>query len=131
VAVFSSWQEGAPDRFAYRIPGGAAGIVIGSRRWDRTKPSSPWIESTTSPTRMPSPIWGSETTNAHVLGTGTLDGRRVVTVSLLARSVPAWFTIDLDAGTLRPLSMQMTAAAHFMHNAYTGFNSGAKISPPR
>ena len=58
IEVFSRWQESAPDRFAYRIPGGAAGIAIGSRRWDRTKPSSAWIESTTSPTRMPSPIWG-------------------------------------------------------------------------
>ena len=131
VEVFSHWQEGAPDRFAYRIPGGAAGIAIGSRRWDRTKPSSAWIESTTSPTRMPSPIWGLQTTNAHVLRTGTLDGRRVVTISLLARSVPAWFTIDFEAGTLRPLALRMTAAAHFMHNAYTGFNSGPKIRPPR
>ena len=80
---------------------------------------------------MPSPIWGLQTTNAHVLRTGTLDGRRVVTISLLARSVPAWFTIDFEAETLRPLALRMTAAAHFMHNAYTGFNSGPKIKPPR
>ena len=131
LAVLADWREAAPNRFAYRIPGGSAGIVIGSRRWDRTAPSSRWEASTTSPSRMPSPIWGSQTTNAHVLGRGTLRGRRVVTVSVLARSLPAWFTIDFDARTLRPLSLRMTAAAHFMHNSYTSFNSGPPIVPPR
>jgi hypothetical protein len=131
VAVFAQWREAAPDRFEYTIPGGASGVVIGARRWDRTAPSSRWEASTTSPSRMPTPIWGFQTTNAHVLGHTTRHSRRVVTVSLLAPSLPAWFTIDFDARTLRPLSLKMTAAAHFMHNSYTSFNSGAEIRPPR
>ena len=37
-AVSSLWLE-APDRLAYQIPGGAEGIVIGNRRWDRRHPT--------------------------------------------------------------------------------------------
>ena len=51
-------------------------------------------------------------------------------VSLLNRSIPAWFTISLDRKLL-PRSLDMTAAAHFMHHDYLSFNRPLRIEPPR
>jgi hypothetical protein len=128
--VVSHWTEIAPDRFAYRIPKGASGIEIGSRRWDQASPGARWIGSTTQPIPMPAPIWGtSRITNAHVLGAGKVDGRPVTVVSLLNRSIPAWFTISFDR-QLRPRTLDMTAPAHFMHHEYLSFNRPLKIRPP-
>jgi copper transport protein len=125
--VVSKWKLAAPDLLSYTIPGGPAGIVIGSRRWDRPSPQGRWRKSSGSPLRALAPLWGSRTTNAHFVRVR----RRVLVVSLLNRSLPAWFTISFDRRTLRPLSLKMTAAAHFMHQRYTSFNRPLRIVPPR
>ncbi len=124
--VLSRWKLAAPDRLSYRIPGGPAGIIIGSRRWDRTSPLAPWRKAGASPLRIPSPTWGSAVSNAHLVRAG----RSVLVVSMLNRSLPAWFTIRFDRRTLRPLSLEMTAAAHFMHQRYTSFNRPLEIRGP-
>ena len=130
--VISHWLEAAPDRLQYTIPHGPAGIVIGAQRWDRSGPSARWVHSVTQPLDVPSPIWeSSRPTNAHLLGMTTIDSRRVVVVSLLDRSLPAWFTIRFDAHTLHPVSLDMTAAAHFMHHDFLSFNRPVPIRPPR
>jgi copper transport protein len=126
-SVVSRWKLQAPNRLSYTISGGPAGILIGGRRWDRSSPGGSWQESRLTPLRVPSPLWGSGTGNAHLVGAG----RSVLEVSLLNRSLPAWFTIRLDRRTLRPLSLDMTAAAHFMHHRYTSFNHPVRIAPPR
>ncbi len=64
--------------------------------------------------------------NAHLVRAG----RSVLVVSMLNRSLPAWFTIRFDRRTLRPLSLEMTAAAHFMHQRYTSFNRPLEIRGP-
>jgi hypothetical protein len=52
-------------------------------------------------------------------------------VTMLDRAVPAWFTLWLDARTLLPKRLQMTATAHFMKHRYVGFNRPVAIEPPR
>ena len=124
-AVVSRWRLEAPDRLEYKIRGGTAGIVIGKRRWDRT--GRRWIPSPSQRLRMPAPTWGSADANAHVLES---QGSFVV-VSLLNRSLPAWFTIRFDRRTLLPRSLDMAAAAHFMRHRYTSFNRPLQIRPPK
>jgi hypothetical protein len=131
TGIVSRWNEVAPDRFDYRIDGGPAGIVIGRRRWDATSPGGRWTRSDIQPLRVPIPIWGSRPTNIHLLGTRLAGGRRVEIVSLLVPSIPAWFTIRFDRKTLHPISLGMTAAAHFMRHTYLSFNRPLKVRPPR
>src|SRR5581483_10462310 len=35
AVIQTTWRVAAPSRFAYDIEGGASGIAIGARRWDR------------------------------------------------------------------------------------------------
>ena len=128
-AVTSLWRIGAPDRVAYRVRGGYAGIVIGGKRWDKA-PGGHWVESVQSaPLTQPVPTWNS-VANAHLLGSGTVGGRPVWIVSFFDRTIPAWFTVKIEKSTMRTLNTEMMATAHFMHDAYGAFNSTRPISPP-
>jgi hypothetical protein len=128
--VTSHWRVAAPSSAAYRIPGGASGIVIGPRRWDKLTPNGRWVESAqTAQITQPVPFWSSAT-NAHVVGSGTVDGRAVWIVSFYDPSIPAWFVATFDKATKRTLKLQMMATAHFMHDTYGAFNDAPKITPP-
>jgi copper transport protein len=130
-AIHTTWELNAPDRVAYRIDGGAQAIVIGGRRWDRTSSRAAWQASVASPLRQPEPFWGSDPiSNARLLGEGRVGGRRVLVLSFLVRSVPAWFTIWIEPGSSRLLRLRMTAAAHFMLHDYRDFNAVPPIRPP-
>ena len=126
TGISTLWTQVAPNRLEYSIRGGADGIVIGRTRWDRATPSARWVKSAIQPITAPAPLWGSRNTNARLLSR-TKDS---YVVSLLNRSIPAWFTISLDRKLL-PRSLDMTAAAHFMHHDYLSFNRPLQIEPPR
>jgi Copper resistance protein D len=131
-SVTTAWRFRAPDRLAYRnLPRGSEAIVIGARRWDRASSRASWHESAQEPVRQPVPPWSSATASAHLLGTETVDGRKVLRISFVDRSTPAWFTIFVDAATYRTTRVDMVAQAHFMHQANRGFNRGAAIRAPR
>jgi hypothetical protein len=65
-----------------------------------------------------------------LLGSGTVGGRPVWRVSFVDPSVPAWYTVSIDKRTYRTLALQMTAPAHFMRQAYSGFDEPVSIVPP-
>jgi hypothetical protein len=129
--IVSTWTQVAPNRFEYRIRRGAAAVIVGAKRWDKTSPTGHWIRTTAQPIRVPEPIWAGAIANAHLLGTTRIGGRKVDVVSFFNSGIPAWFTIDVDAKTLRPVSLQMIAAAHFMHHDYTSFDPALRVVPPR
>jgi hypothetical protein len=129
--LVSTWRMQAPDRMSYAIPGGASAVVIGTRRWDRTKPGGKWVESQTPALQLPAPAWSNPTVNAHVIGTATVAGRPVWLVSFVNPSVPAWFTAWIDRKTYRTLRLRMTAASHFMLHRYVEFDRPLGIKPPR
>jgi copper transport protein len=114
-----------PNRLEYRIRGGAAGIVIGARRWDRPRRGA-WVASPQQPIPQPEPVWGGSVSNAYVLEAT----RSTYVVSFLNPTGPAWFTISFDRRTLLPQTMSMTASAHFMSHRYRGFNAPLRIKPP-
>jgi hypothetical protein len=114
-----------PNRLEYRIRGGASGIVIGSRRWDRAR-GGRWEVSEQTPLPQPEPIWVGRITNAYVLANTASD----FVVSFLNRNGPAWFTVRLDRRTMLPRELSMTAAAHFMTHRYTRFNAPPRIKAP-
>jgi hypothetical protein len=129
--LLTTWQLKAPDEVEYRIRGGAAAVVIGERRWDRDRPGAPWRRSQQLPAlSVPRPAWGAVATNARLLGTGRVGGRRVWVVSFANPTTPAWFTAWIDRETHRPLQLRMTAAAHFMFHRYLEFDRPLRIVPP-
>jgi hypothetical protein len=114
-----------PNRLEYRIRGGASGIIIGARRWDRVA-GGQWVPSPQEPTPQPEPIWAGAVTNAYILETTPT----TYVVSFLKPIGPAWFTVRFDRKTLLPRHLQMTAAAHFMTHRYERFNAPSRIKAP-
>jgi hypothetical protein len=123
------WRLNAPDRLTYTTEGGSEAVVVGNRRWDRTV-GGRWVESAQQPLRQPAPTWGTAPARADLLGGGWVDGRPVWRISFVDRSVPAWYTVAIDVRTGRALELDMTAAAHFMHHLYSGFDTPITIAPP-
>jgi len=129
--LVTTWTLSAPNRVAYRIRGGASAVVIGRRRWDRTAPGKPWVRSPQlPPLQVPTATWGSDVSNAHLLGTARVDGRPVWVVSFANPSIPAFFTAWIDRKSYRTRQLRMTAAAHFMFHRYLRFNAPVRISAP-
>jgi hypothetical protein len=124
--VVSDFTLERPNKLEYRIRGGASGIIIGSRRWDRAR-GQPWVESGQTPLPQPEPIWAGHFTNAFLLKTTP----STYVVSFMKPLGPTWFTLRLDRRTLRPRDLRMTTAAHFMTHRYTRFNAAPQIKPPR
>ncbi len=129
--LVTTWTLGAPNRVAYRIRGGASAVVIGERRWDRTASGQRWVRSSqVPPLQVPQPTWGSDVSNAELLGTARVAGRPVWVVSFVNSSIPAFFTAWVDRRSYRTLQLRMTAAAHFMFHRYLRFNGPVRITPP-
>ncbi len=124
----SIYHERAPDRLAYKIVSatqagvaGTEGIVIGSRRWDRS-PGGRWQPSPQTPIRVPRTYWGAQARNAFAAGPNEL--------TFYDPQVRAWYRLRVDPRTDVPVSLTMVGAAHFMHHTYSGFGHSAAISPP-
>jgi hypothetical protein len=129
--ILTKWSLDAPDRVAYSIRGGPQAIVIGERRWDRDKPTGPWTRSSQIPAlKVPQPAWGQVTTDARVIGQGTVEGRPVWLVTFVNPNTPAWFTAWIDRENYRTLRLRMTAASHFMFHRYLEFDRRVPILPP-
>jgi hypothetical protein len=126
-SIFTTWKLAAPDRLEYEIKGGPAGIVIGTRRWDRAKPGGPWTSSATTLLPQPTAPWGSRIANAYVLS----QTHRELTASWLDPVVPAWFTATFKRRTALPVELRMIAPAHFMRHRYLAFNRQVRIEPPK
>jgi hypothetical protein len=126
-SIVTTWKLAAPDRLEYEIKGGPAGIVIGTRRWDRAKPGAPWTSSETTLLPQPTAPWGSRIANAYVLSRT----RHELTASWLDPVVPAWFTATFERRTALPIELRMTAPAHFMRHRYLAFNHKVRIEPPK
>ncbi|MDQ1511956.1 MAG: hypothetical protein QOG50_3800 [Actinomycetota bacterium] len=126
----STWRIEAPDRVAYQVQGGYAGIVVGDHRWDRSPTAKRWVPSAQSRLTQPVPAW-VRVTDAHVLGTAIVGGRPAWRISFFDPGTPAWFTVAIDRQTFHTLDSRMTATAHFMHDAYSSFDTTPAILPPR
>lgn len=125
--IVARWRMERPNRLSYTLAGGAGGIVIGTRRWDRSSAGARWVPSIQSPA-LPEPdtLW-QNATNAHLL---SVSGRWE-TVSFADPGLGAFFTATFDRRTLRPRVVHMVAVAHFMTDRYLGFNPAREIRAPR
>jgi hypothetical protein len=123
--VVSDFTLERPNKLEYRIRGGASGIIIGARRWDRAG-KGPWVESGQSLIPQPEPIWAGHFTNAFLLDATPT----TYVVSFMKPLGPTWFTLRLDRKTLLPRDLRMSTAAHFMTHRYTRFNAPLRIRAP-
>jgi hypothetical protein len=126
----STWRIQAPDRLAYQVKAGWAGVVVGDRRWDKAPGATHWVASAQTPVTQPTAGW-VKVTDAHVLGGTTVRGRPAWRISFYDPGTPAWFTLLVDRTSLRVYQVRMTATAHFMRDDYSSFNTTPAILPPR
>jgi copper transport protein len=126
-AITTTWKLEAPGSVAYSIAeGGAQGIVIGLRRWDRPSPSAPWTLSASERLVQPAPPWGPRARDARVMRRSA----STVTLSWVDPVIPAWYTATFARATALPTTLRMTAPAHFMLHRYLAFNGPLQIRPP-
>jgi copper transport protein len=125
--IVARWRLERPNRLSYAIAGSAGGIVIGTRRWDKSSARGPWVPSVQS-RALPEPdtLW-ERATNAHLL---SVSGRWE-TVSFADPGIGAFFTLTFDRRTLRPRVLHMIAVGHFMTDRYVGFSPAREIRAPR
>jgi hypothetical protein len=129
--LYTVYKAVAPDELSYTITGLSAAVIIGGLRWDRPTPTARWVESTQDPPlTMPVPFW-SAVTDARLLGSARVQGRRAWTVSFFDPETPAWFEAEIDERSNRTLELSMVAAAHFMHHLYGPFDAAFRLEPPR
>jgi hypothetical protein len=125
----STWRVEAPDRVAYQVKAGWAGVIIGERRWDRSPGAARWVASAQTRLSQPVPTWVAAV-DAHVLGTDMVRGRSVWRISFFDPGTPGWFEIALERKTLRTLETHMVTASHFMLDVYSAFNTPPAITQP-
>ena len=128
--ALSTWRIQAPDRIAYQVKNGWAGVVVGATRWDKGPGAKRWVSSPSTRLTQPTPGW-VKVADAHVLGSTTVRGRPAWRVSFYDRGTPGWFTVLVDKTSLRIYQVRMTATAHFMRDDYRSFNTTPAILPPR
>jgi copper transport protein len=128
--IATTWHIVAPDRLTYVTSEGSRAIVVGGRRWD-SDAEGKLVRSAQTPLQLPGAQWGPRWLDARALGWTRVGGVRARLVSFFDPQLPAWFELAMDPRTSRPLELEMTAAAHFMHHRYTDFNRPMRIEPPR
>jgi hypothetical protein len=127
----STWRVQSPNRVAYTIAdGGADGIIVGDKRWDRDTPKTKWIESPQTQLTQPLPPW-TAVRDAHVLSEETFQGHPSWLVSFFDPGTPAWFTVVIEQKSYHTLQSMMITTAHFMHDVYGAFNRTPPITPPK
>jgi copper transport protein len=128
--IATTFRIVAPDRLTYVTSAGSRAVVIGGQRWD-AQGKGAFLRSAQTPLQLPGAEWGPRWVNARALGWTTVAGRRAKVISFFDPQLPAWFEMAVDPKTHRPVTLKMTAAAHFMHHRYTNFNQPMRIVPPR
>jgi copper transport protein len=127
-AITTLWTLAAPGSVEYAIAGGAQGIVIGRRRWDRPSRAAPWTRSISERLTQPAPPWGTRSRDARIMRESPAD----VTLSWVDPVIPAWYTATFSRAKALPSTLRMTAPAHFMEHRYLAYNTPVTIeAPPR
>jgi hypothetical protein len=129
-AITSLWRVIAPDRLAYSVDNGSAGVVIGARRWDRDAAGAPWLRSPQDPLDLPALPWGSRVQNVLLLDPPAGPRGTTIRFALFDPVTPAWYEATVDARSYRLRSVRMTAASHFMRDDYLGYDTARPIRPP-
>ncbi|MDX6621077.1 MAG: hypothetical protein QOK36_3463 [Gaiellales bacterium] len=130
-AITSLWRIIAPNRLAYTVDNGSAGVVIGSRRWDRDAAGGPWLRSSQEPLHLPALPWGARVQNVFLLDPPVGRQGQLIRFALFDPATPAWYEATVDARSDRIRSVRMTGASHFMRDDYLAYDSAAPIRPPR
>jgi hypothetical protein len=126
-SVRSSWTLVAPDRLRVVSSEGDGLVVVGRRRWDRSR-NGRWRESATLRTSMPDYPW-LDAVEPRLVGRGRLGGTPVRLVAAAAPAKSWWFLLSI-APDARVLEMRMLAPAHFMVDRYRAFDEPAAVKPP-
>ena len=122
----------APDRETWTVNGTSRTVWIGTKLYTQDAPGHPWQEQLSPANTVPSFTWdfAQPLTNAHVIGSITLNGTPTTVVATFGNSqaTPIWFTFWIDA-TGRARQVAMDAPGHFMIDTYTSYAPVPIVAP--
>jgi hypothetical protein len=128
--LYTVYTAVAEHSLGYTISDGARAIIIGTTRWDQSRPGGAWIRSAQNPpVTQPRPYWAAVSV-ARVIRSTTVAGKSAWDVTFFDPITPAWFEAQIDKQTGRTLTLQMITTAHFMHHVYGPFDKPIRLHPP-
>jgi hypothetical protein len=127
ASLSSWWTMAAPDRLRVSGSDGSRSVVIGARRWDRSRGDA-WVESEAEPLRLPDFQW-LEARHARIIGKTVRDGVTLLLVGAADLERSWWFVLAVRPDGL-VVESRMLAPAHFMVDRYSGFDAPVTIEPP-
>lgn len=132
VGTQTAFESLSPNRLSFTASTGAAGVIIGSRRWSKASRSAPWEGPEVDAERYrtkDSFDWVANAQFAWLLE-NSKDSREVV-VALMNPAEPVWYELQIDRASGLVTQEKMTSPGHFMSTRYFDFNRPIEISPPR
>lgn len=132
VGTRTSFESRSPDRLSFGAANGAAGVIIGRRRWSKASASAEWAGPTMDSERYrtkDSFDWVALARFAWLLESPK--SSRMIRVALMNPAEPVWYELQVDRDSKLVIREKMTSPGHFMKTRYFDFNSPIKITPPR
>lgn len=132
VGTRTSFESRSPDRLSFGAANGAAGVIIGRRRWSRAAASAEWIGPTVDSERYrtkDSFDWVANARFAWLLDSPK--DSQTIRVALMNPAEPVWYELQVDRKSKLVIREKMTSPGHFMKTRYFDFNKPIKIAPPR
>ncbi len=123
----------APDRMALETDRGVQTVIVGERKWFRTRGTA-W-QRTGFGSGLPFSLrrWFRWTTYAHavrLLDRRRERGRPVAELALMDPATPVWMRLVIDERTYRVLRERTLTRAHFSRSRYFGFGRPTRIEVP-
>jgi copper transport protein len=132
-AITANYSFHAPASISFATIGDQE-IDIGTRSFQRSQSSDPWMEQASSAAfRWPDPyfrhVWEPAAV-PRIVGTGVVDGVPSRIIAFVRPDLPAWFRIwvGISDGLVR--REEMRAESHLMDHTYMNLNRGPSIHPP-
>lgn len=132
IGTQTAFESRSPDRLSFGAANGAAGVIIGRRRWSRAPASAEWIGPTVDFERYRTKDSFDWVANARFVW--LLDSPKdsqTIRVALMNPAEPVWYELQVDRKSKLVIREKMTSPGHFMKTRYFDFNSPITIVPPR
>ena len=120
-----------PDRLQFTGRNGAAGVIVGRRRWNRSNSEAPWAGPAVDSVRFKTADsfnWTASARNAWLVKRDRGSGS--VVVAFYDRREPVWYRLKINPRSGRVTEESMVSPGHFMFTRYFDFNSAIAVQPP-
>lgn len=128
----TAFEARAPDRLIFSAANGAAGVIIGRRRWARASADAGWTGPTLDTERFRTANSFDWVANAkYAWELPSPEEARTQRLAVMNPAEPVWYELLIDRRSGLVTDEKMTSPGHFMNTRYFDFNAPIRINPPR